>query len=155
MTRQTRSGRSLSVRLKTHVGGNPACEQHDGGGVGRGASRVDCGFEVLGQSPVPVDTGEEALDDPTPGLDGKTDSTGVLADDLDGNGRRVGDAFCSVPAVGEDLLDERKCVTRGGQNRAAAVTVLDIGAMRLHQRGAPVRVEKCMALAALEFLPTS
>ena len=76
-----------------------------------------------------------------------------LADDLDGNGSRVGDAFCSVPAVGEDLLDERKCVTRGGQNRAAAVAVLDIGAMRLRQQVAPVRVEKCTALAALEFLP--
>ncbi len=65
--------------------GQSADEEHDGGGVEEGAGRGDGGLEVLCQSPVAVDPGEEALHDPAARLDGEADLIGAFAHDLDGD----------------------------------------------------------------------
>ena len=58
---------------KSWGSGQSANEEHDGGGVEEGAGRGDGGLEVLCQSPVAVDPGEEALHDPAARLDGEAD----------------------------------------------------------------------------------
>ena len=83
-------------------------EEHDGGGVEEGAGRGDGGLEILCQSPVAVDPGEEALHDPAARLDGEADLIGAFAHDLDGDHGGRGDLLAGVAAVGKDLLDERK-----------------------------------------------
>ena len=88
--------------------GQSAEEEHDGGGVEEGAGRGDGGLEVLCQSPVAVDPGEEALHDPAARLDGEADLIGAFAHDLDGDHGGRGDLLAGVAAVGKDLLDERK-----------------------------------------------
>ena len=88
--------------------GQSADEEHDGGGVEEGAGRGDGGLEVLCQSPVAVDPGEEALHDPAARLDGEADLIGAFAHDLDGDHGGRGDLLAGVAAVGKDLLDERK-----------------------------------------------
>ncbi len=88
--------------------GQSADEEHDGGGVEEGAGRGDGGLEVLCQSPVAVDPGEEALHDPAARLDGEADLIGAFAHDLDGDHGGRGDLLAGVAAIGKDLLDERK-----------------------------------------------
>ena len=88
--------------------GQSADEEHDGGGVEEGAGRGDGGLEVLCQSPVAVDPGEEALHDLAARLDGEADLIGAFAHDLDGDHGGRGDLLAGVAAVGKDLLDERK-----------------------------------------------
>jgi len=92
------------------------CEQHDRGGVKESLGRGDRGLEVLGQTAVSVDPGEEAFDHSAAWLDGEADLIGVLADDLDGDDSGVGDAFSGIAAIGEDLLDEGKGMVRGGSS---------------------------------------
>jgi len=43
-------------------------EQHDGGGVEEGSGGFEGCLEVLGEAAVAADPGEEALNDPAPGL---------------------------------------------------------------------------------------
>ena len=86
----------------------PSGEQHDGGGVEEGSGGFEGCLEVLGEAAVAADPGEEALDDPAPGLDGEADLVGVLANDLDGDGGGAGNPLPGVAAVGEDLRDEGK-----------------------------------------------
>ena len=83
--------------------GQSADEEHDGGGVEEGAGRGDGGLEVLCQSPVAVDPGEEALHDPAARLDGEADLIGAFAHDLDGDHGGRGDLLAGVAAVGKDL----------------------------------------------------
>ena len=59
-------------------------KEHDGGGVEEGFCGGDGSFEVFGE-PVSIDPGEEALDDPAPGLDGEADLIGFAPDDFDGD----------------------------------------------------------------------
>ena len=51
-------------------------EEHDGGSVEEGRGRGDGSFEVFCEPPVSIDPGEEALDDPAPGLNRKADLIG-------------------------------------------------------------------------------
>src|SRR5260370_33585224 len=97
---------------KSFGAGDAAHEQHDGGGVEEGTSGGDGGLEVLGEPPVAADPGEEALDDPAPWLYREPNLIRVLAHDLDGNHRGLGDPFAGVSAVGEDPLDEGKRAAR-------------------------------------------
>ena len=99
---------SKSRFRKSCGSGQSADEEHDGGGVEEGAGRGDGGLEVLCQSPVAVDPGEEALHDPAARLDGEADLIGAFAHDLDGDHGGRGDLLAGVAAVGKDLLDERK-----------------------------------------------
>ncbi len=99
---------SKSRFRKSCGSGQSADEEHDGGGVEEGAGRGDGGLEVLCQSPVAVDPGEEALHDPAARLDGEADLIGAFAHDLDGDHGGRGDLLAGVAAIGKDLLDERK-----------------------------------------------
>ena len=99
---------SKSRFRKSCGSGQSADEEHDGGGVEEGAGRGDGGLEVLCQSPVAVDPGEEALHDPAARLDGEADLIGAFAHDLDGDHGGRGDLLAGVAAVGKDLLDEPK-----------------------------------------------
>jgi hypothetical protein len=83
----------------------PSGEQHDGGGVEEGSGGFEGCLEVLGEAAVAADPGEEALDDPAPGLDGEADLVGVLANDLDGDGGGAGNPLPGVAAVGKDLRE--------------------------------------------------
>ena len=99
----------LKSRFRKSCGSDQSAEEeHDGGGVEEGAGRGDGGLEVLCQSPVAVDPGEEALHDPAARLDGEADLIGAFAHDLDGDHGGRGDLLAGVAAVGKDLLDERK-----------------------------------------------
>src|SRR3954454_8907091 len=98
-------------------------------------------LEVLGEAAVAADPGEEALDDPAPGLDGEADLVGVLANDLDGDGGGAATPLPAVAAVGEDLRDKGKGVARGRQHGPAAVAVLDVGRVRLQHQGTTVGVD--------------
>src|SRR5215204_3294741 len=109
-------------------------------------------LEVLGEAAVAADPGEEALDDPAPGLDGEADLVGVLANDLDGDGGGAGNPLPGVAAVGKDLRDEGKGVARGRQHGPAAVAVLDVGRVRLQHQGTTVGVDEGVALSALDLL---
>jgi hypothetical protein len=66
--------------------------------VGGGSGST--GATVLGEAAVAADPGEEALDDPGPGLDGEAYLVGVLANDLDGDGGGAGNPLPGVAAVG-------------------------------------------------------
>ena len=66
--------------------GQPADEQHDGGGVEEGSGGFESCLEVLGEAAVAADPGEEALDHPASGQDGEADLIGELANDLDDDG---------------------------------------------------------------------
>ena len=69
----------IKSRFRKSCGsGQSADEEHDGGGVEEGAGRGDGGLEVLCQSPVAVDPGEEALHDPAARLDGEAGLIGLL-----------------------------------------------------------------------------
>ena len=86
-------GRRTQSRFRKSCGSDQSAEEeHDGGGVEEGAGRGDGGLEVLCQSPVAVDPGEEALHDPAARLDGEADLIGAFAHDLDGDhgGRDIG-----------------------------------------------------------------
>src|SRR3954470_22820731 len=61
------SGKRPLLILKTAKRG----EQHDGGGVEEGSGGFEGCLEVLGEAAVAADPGEEALNDPAPGLDGE------------------------------------------------------------------------------------
>ena len=119
----------------------------------QGPGGIDCCFDILGEPSVSVDPGEEPFDDPPSGLDSETDLVGILADDLDGDDRRIGNSVARVTAIGERPLDEREERTGGFQQRASTVPVLHAGRMRLENECPPVRVDQGMAFAALDLLP--
>src|SRR4029077_21131657 len=131
---------------------DPTHEQHDGCGVEEGACGVDCGLEVLCQSPIAPDPREEPLDDPTPRVNGEADLIGVLAHDLDRDQRCRGDLLAGIPAVGEDPLDAREQAPRDLQKRTAAIPILDARRMRFEHEAAPIRVHERMALTSVDLL---
>jgi len=81
-------------------------------------------------------------------LNGEADLIGVLAHDLDGDQRGLGNLLTRVYAVGEDPLDEREDMPRGPQKRSAAVAVLDARRMRFKHEAASIRIDEGMALTA-------
>ena len=63
----------------------------------------------LASRPIAPDPGEEPLYDPTPRIDGEADLVGVVAHDSDRRSTLAVATFSpSIPAVGEDPLDERE-----------------------------------------------
>jgi hypothetical protein len=79
-----------------------ANKEHNGSDVEESARRVDDSLEVLFQAPITPGPGEEPLNDPTPWLNGEADLIGILAHDIDGNQRGLGNLLTRVSAVGED-----------------------------------------------------
>src|SRR5208283_4642886 len=120
-------------------------------GVEEGACRVDCGLEVLCQPSIAPNPRKQPFDDPAPRVNSEADLIGVLAHDLDRDQRRRGDLLTGIPAVGEDPLDEREDAARSLQKRSAAVAILDARRMRFEHEATPVRVDKRMALAAVDL----
>src|SRR5450755_3800705 len=89
----------------------------------------------------------------TPRLNGEADLIGVLAHDLDGDQRGLGNLLTRVSAVGEDPLDEREDMTRGPQKRSAAIAILDARRMRFKHEAAPIRIDEGMALTPGDLFP--
>src|SRR5208337_213402 len=127
-------------------------EQHDGGGVEEGAGRFDGTLEVFGQTPVSADPSEEALDHPSPRLDGEADLIGLGSHDLNSNARCLRDFLSGVGTIGEQLFDEWKQGARNLQQVAASITVLDVGGMRFEDKAAPIGIDQNVALAAFDLL---
>src|ERR1700684_1887404 len=100
----------------------------EGGGGGDGS------FEILGETAVSVDPGEEALHDPATGKDGEANLIRQLADDSDDYSRGVCDAFGGIGGVGEDALNERERTTRSSKQRYGAVAILHRGGMDLQRQ---------------------
>ncbi len=70
----------LRVGFESHdARANRLSEEHDGGGVEKGARGVDSGLEILCRSSVPPNPSEEPLYDPTPRVNDKADLIGILA----------------------------------------------------------------------------
>ena len=115
--------------------------------------RIEGCLEVLGEAAVAVDPGEEALDHPAPGLNGEADLVAGSWNDLQAMAAGAATALPGVAAIGEHLRDEGKGVARG-QQRPAAVAVLDVGRVRLRPRTA-IGVGQELALLPLIFLPAS
>jgi hypothetical protein len=113
------------------------------------------GFDVLGQTPVSVDPCEEAFDDPAPWQNHEAGLTGDLADDCDGDSGRLGDAVILVAANGPDLPDEREEAARDVQQRAAAITILNIRGVRLDKQWPAVSIDRAWRFRPLIFLPAS
>jgi hypothetical protein len=64
-------------------------------------------------------------------------------------------AKCSrftLPAIGEDPLDEREDAARSPQKRSAAVAILDGRRRRFEDEATSVRVDERMALASVDLL---
>jgi hypothetical protein len=70
--------------------------------------RSDRGLEVLGETPVAVDPGEEALDHPAPRQDLEAHLIGQLADDLHHDGSGVCDLLARIGAVANTFLMKGK-----------------------------------------------
>ena len=77
--------------------------------------------------------------------------TGDLADDFDADAGGVDDALVILAAISPDQADEGEEAARDLQKRAATITILDIGGMRLDQQGPAVAVDQRMAFAALNL----
>lgn len=132
--------------------GDASDEEHDGGGVEESFGRGEGRLEILAESSVATDPGEEALDHPTARMDGEADLLWVLSDDLDGDARGHGDALAGIGAVGEGVLDEGKAAPRCLQQGHGAVAVLNRGRVRLEYERPTVGVDHRMPLAALDLL---
>ncbi len=115
----------------------PPREQHDGCGIEEGSSRGDGCLEVFRQTAIAPEPGEEALDHPAAGMDGKADLAGLLADDLDDDAGRVRHALGGVGAIGEHPLDEWQQPARCPQQRDGTVAILHRGRMDLEHQSRP------------------
>src|SRR6202789_118761 len=117
---------------------------------GRGG---DGSLEILGEAPVSVDPGEEALHDPATREDGEANLIRQLADDFDNYSRCVCDAFASIGGVGEDALDERERTARGLKQRHGAVAILHRGGMDMQRERPAVSINQRVTLAAFDLFP--
>jgi hypothetical protein len=81
--------------------------------VENGLGRSNACFEILGESPVPIDPSEETLHYPAPGMDSAADLTWVLAHDLDSNNGRAYHPVRRLGAIGKDTLYQREQLARG------------------------------------------
>jgi hypothetical protein len=115
----------------------------------------DRGLEILGQSTIAVEPSKTPLNNPSSRMNGEADLIGGLADDLDGDTSRVGDALGSIGGISEGTLDERKAATRGLQQRHSTVAILNRGGMDLQHQWPPISVHHGVPLAAITFLPAS
>jgi hypothetical protein len=58
----------------------------------------------------------------------------------------------TLPAIGEDPLDEREDAARSPQKRSAAVAILDARRRRFEDEATSVHVDERMALASVDLL---
>ena len=123
-----------------------------GGCVEEGRRGGDGGFGVLPEPSISIDPGEEALDDPPPGLNGEADLIGLAPDDLDGDAGGGRDTRALVASVREDLLDEGERAARGGQQRARPIAILHAGGMGEEDEATPVGIDEGVALATHDLL---
>lgn len=77
---------------------------------------------------------------------------GDFMDNFDDDIRRLRNPLMIVAAVGESASDEGIQRARGGEQRAAAIAVLNTGRMRFKDEPAPVGVNQRVAFAALDLL---
>src|SRR5271170_1232766 len=119
----------------------PSSEQHDGSGVEERGCGSDGGLEVLGETAIAPEPGEEALDHPAAGMHGKADLAGLFAHDLDDDPGGVRHSFGGIGAVSECTLDER--IQRAGclEQRDGAVSILHRSWMDLKLQAAAIRVD--------------
>ena len=66
------------------------------------------GLEVLCEFAIAPDPREKPFDDPAPRDNSEADLIRVFAHDLDRDRRRLGDLLAGIPAVSEELPDERE-----------------------------------------------
>ena len=103
---------------------NASGEQQDGSCIEEGCCRGDSSLEVLGQTAITAEPGEEALDDPASRMHGEADLTGLLADDLDDDPGRIRHALGGVGAIGEHPFNEWQQRERSLEQRDGAVAIL-------------------------------
>jgi len=125
-------------------------------------THIDIIFRVppLDRPTGPKSTGEMSIsrqhctevDHPASWQDLKADLVGELLDHLDGDAGGVLDPLGGIGAVGEGEFDEGERASRGPEQRDGAITILDIGRMRLDHQRPPVGVDQGVALSALHFL---
>ncbi len=95
---------------------------------------------------------KKTFDDPSAWLDREADLIGPSFHDFNGDGGCLGHTRASISSIGEHLADKWKWSHRGSQKRSSSVTVLNAGRMRKEYQCPAVRVDECMALAALDLL---
>ncbi len=123
-----------------------ASDEHDGGGVQERSGGRDGRLEILGEPALRLIQAKKRSTTQRRGRTAKP--TWELADDLDDDGGGRGDAGKIVSGIGENRLDEQEQPAGRGQERAPAVAILDVGAMRLEDEPAPVGVDEGVAFAA-------
>ena len=114
-------------------------------------------FPVLGQSSAAAEPSEGAFDDPALGQCDEPCGLIRSLDDLDVDARqnpfhRALELRSLVAAVGIELDQERKAAEQARHQQRAAVAVLDVGGMHdgVHQQA--LRIDKDVALPALDLL---
>jgi hypothetical protein len=78
--------------------------------------------------------------------------SGLGLDDFDRDTCCGGNLVAGVAGIGEDEFDEGKRFARGLEDRTCAIAVLNAGIMRSENEPAPVGIDQCMTLAALDLL---
>lgn len=109
-------GYALKSKSPTRISSrtsHPSCEQHDGSGIEERCCGGDCSLEVLGETAVAPEPGEETLDHPAAWMHGKADLAGLFAHDLDDDPGGVRHSFGGIGAISEGTFDER--IQRAGR----------------------------------------
>src|SRR5215204_2987742 len=132
--------------------GDAPDEDHGRSGAQECRCRCDGRLGVFPEPPIAVDPGEEALNHPSPRLNGKADLAWPALDDLNGNRGRLGDPRPLVAGVGEDLADEGEWPPRCLQDRACTIAVLNVGRVSEQNQSPAIGVDQRMALAAGNLL---
>jgi hypothetical protein len=113
-------------------------------------------FIVLGEAAAPVDPGDGALDDPTPGDDLEALGLGGAFDQLDppgGIGHGPAQLFAAVGTVGEDRLQKGKEAARlAVQDQKGTIAVLQVGRVDGDGQDQAEGVDEEMALLAFDLL---
>jgi hypothetical protein len=114
-------------------------------------------FPVLGQPSTAVEPADRTFDDPSLGLDDKAFGMISASDDLDHQatdrcgGGLAEDRPC-VGAIGEHLTQERKLSEQSGQQKDAAVAILNIGGSDQHVQHQAQCVDQEVTLLPLDQL---
>ena len=114
-------------------------------------------FEILGQPSAAVEPCEGALDDPTPRQDLEAFGAVRPFDDFRREMRQG--LFLSraelrslIAAIGEEFAQERMETEQGPENQNTAVAILNVAGMDHRMKQQAYRIDKDMALFALDLL---
>ena len=148
----------LSVRPKTSCGiAEPSEHEADRGETEECKRAVVAVFPITSQAPAPVEPRDGPLNDPALGFD--DEALGVLAplDDFDRQARhRLGGTGVEdrsrIGGIGEQLAQEGELPEQGAQQQHTAVAVLNIGPSDQRVQHETERVDKKVALLALDQL---